>query len=287
MHDKIGIIQVRGLGDAIIAMPIAEYYAKLGADVVFALDGRWTESFAEAFPFCKFLPVPYDIFKPELGIHNRYWFEYSYEQLINSGCTPESVFSFPYHESHTITRQDFPVELRQEFYNKIKHRFHSARQFRGLEMNIHHHLKFDQYKYYIADVPFTQKWTLAPVRNMQREMDLTQRVSDGSGRPYVIAHLEGSDIKIDPEGIDMVPFKEKYGDDVQLLVIDPSITTNLFDWLSLIENAVAIVTVDSVFANLVDQCCLLHEDKNFILRSPMPMTPVLGFNWNYGTLLAQ
>jgi len=52
------------------------------------------------------------------------------------------------------------------------------------------------------------------------------------------------------------------------------------DWLGVIEGAQSLIMVDSVYANLVDQLGL-GDDRYFIQRSHVGLTPVLGQHWTW------
>lgn len=57
-------------------------------------------------------------------------------------------------------------------------------------------------------------------------------------------------------------------------------TDCIFDWLKIIEGAESLVMVDSVFSNLVDQMNL-GQDRYFIPRSHIGLTPVQGQDWTW------
>jgi len=135
------------------------------------------------------------------------------------------------------------------------------------------HTKFDQYKYFKAGVPFLEKWKLAECisRDLNKEQDLYHRLVTNPN--YVVVHLEGSDHRAawDPT---MVPT------DWQIIEITPTITNNVFDWLTILEKAQSLIMVDSVFANIIDQMSI-GDDRYFIPRSHIGLTPVLGNHWTW------
>lgn len=60
------------------------------------------------------------------------------------------------------------------------------------------------------------------------------------------------------------------------------VTDNIFDWLKILENAKALVLIDSAVANLVEQLKIgSNVPKYFGVRSEAPYTPVLLGNWQY------
>ena len=134
------------------------------------------------------------------------------------------------------------------------------------------HTKFDQYKYIQARVPFKNKWLLDEciVRNNEREQALYDRLVTNVN--YVVVHIHGSDYTADVD-LSIVP------DDWQIIEIDAQ-TDSIFDWLLILVNAQSLIMVDSVFANLVDQMNI-GDDRYFIPRSHIGLTPVLGNAWTW------
>lgn len=131
--------------------------------------------------------------------------------------------------------------------------------------------KFDEFKYTKASVPFNKKWTLDKciTRNHERETALYQQVVK---QPlYYVTHTQGSSFKADPD-LSSIP------SEWQRVEITEGITDNIFDWLTILEKAQALVLIDSVFANLCDQLDI-QTDKYWIPRSHIHLTPVLGSNW--------
>lgn len=272
MSRKIGIIQVRGIGDAIIALPIAEYYSKMpDTEVFFALDDRFNDSFQYAAPYCTFIPVPFSSFNPEHGISNEYWYETPKKLLEEAGCT--EIISFPFHETHLLS--DTPKEQHSlpEFQQLIK-RLLGPYEGRVTNLGLYKHLKFDEYKYATAQVPFENKWNLNIRRNPLREGEFYHSIVKQLGKKNVVCHLEGSDMKINSSNFNFNP------DEYNMIDVVAGKTDNIFDWLRVFENADIIITLDSLFANLVEQLQFTNN-KFFIKRSSIFMTPVLKTKWNY------
>jgi hypothetical protein len=158
---KIGLIQTRGLGDIIIAAPIAQFFMETGHNVVWPVDSRFTLSLAAAFPEINFLPI--DI-QEQGGTTAGYFYDKPLSLLSAGNC--DQVFCL---------------------YSYLT----------GLEVNnkkLYKSLKFDEYKYAITGVPFDRKWTLKITRNTQREQDL--RNSLQIGRKHVVVHEQGSDFHL-------------------------------------------------------------------------------------------
>ena len=57
MGERIGLIQTRGIGDIIIALPIADHFLERGAEVYWPIDEAFLPAFAAAKPQVHFLPV--------------------------------------------------------------------------------------------------------------------------------------------------------------------------------------------------------------------------------------
>jgi hypothetical protein len=235
---KIGIIQTRGLGDIIIAAPIAQYYQEQGHTVYWPVDSRFINSVQNAFPDINFLSVNHQI---NGGNTYDYFIGNPLGQLTELGC--DQIFTL---------------------YSYLS----------GLKVvneKLAHSLKFDEYKYAIAQVPFIRKWNLRVNRDLKREAELKDKL--GIHKPYVLIHEEGSNFKL----------KIELPDDVtnRLQVIHlTSITDNPFDWLGVIEQASMLVFVDSCFSNLADQMNFC-ADKYLMLRSDIRATPVFKNGWKY------
>jgi hypothetical protein len=236
---RVGLIQTRGIGDIIIALPIAQYYIAKGYEVVWPIDARFTASFAHAGAGINFQPVaPDSNDSKDIGSY-RYFYQEPMQILQEHKCDAIYVLY--------SRLGDFP--LVNERYSQC--------------------LKFDEYKYAVAKVPFSQKWKLRVTRDTDREVALLRRVA--TKKPYAVLHLEGSSYSADQailapllNGLDAICIKQE--------------TDNIFDWLRVIEKASRLIMVDSCFSNLVEQLNLTNE-KFLILRSLAPLTPVYMNNW--------
>lgn len=236
MTKKLGIIQSRGLGDLVIALPIAGHYHKEGWEIYWPILEEFMPSMTKAAPWVKWIPLPYDA-------PGRYFWDIPMERLKN-----------------------FRVDETLCLYQHLTgHPFKDEKYFQAT--------KFDQYKYLKAEVPFKEKWNLAPyiTRDPVKEQELYDLVVQNS--EYVVVHLEGSDHKasfdasIIPEGW-------------QTIEIKPIAGYTVFDWLKVLEGAQSLVMVDSVYANLVDQLDI-GDDRYFIQRSHVGLTPVQGGHWTW------
>jgi hypothetical protein len=130
--------------------------------------------------------------------------------------------------------------------------------------------KFDEFKYSKAGVPFLRKWTLAEciTRNPEREKNLYDKLV--KSEKYAVIHSEGSTFSFRPD-------TSSFPEDWQQIEITEQ-TDCIFDWLKIIEGAEAVVMIDSVFSNMVDQL-KIEGDKYWLPRSHIHLTPVLGTEW--------
>jgi len=142
------------------------------------------------------------------------------------------------------------------------HNFHDEKYFQ--------YTKFDQYKYIQAGVPFLNKWKLSEyiLRDLDREQTLYNQLVTNEN--YVVVHRKGSDFEAQVD-LSIIP------DEWQIIEIQEQ-TDCIFDWITILQNAQSLIMVDSVFSNLVDQLAL-GEDRYFIQRSHIGLTPVHGQHW--------
>ena len=152
---RIGLIQSGGIGDIIIALPIAKRFADQGHEVLWPIYDDCIEAFGAAAPYVRFLPL-----KGRAGI---WMYPKPLALLKERGCD-RIIPLASYIGGH-------PELLASPKLASI--------------------MKFDQYKYAITNVPFREKWNLQIVRNKQREDELFRQVAPHGD--YVICHLQGSD----------------------------------------------------------------------------------------------
>jgi hypothetical protein len=233
MRQKLGLVQSRGIGDIIIALPIAKYYSDRGCDVFWPIDQRFERSFRQAVDYVHFIPFKFEA-NAQGFIHNPM------ELLKKAGCE-RCVALYSYISGSNIANQAF---------------FNS--------------LKFDEYKYAVAGVPFREKWNLSLHREPEREQRLYNELV--TQEDYVVVHQQGSNFKAKFN----VPAKYKQS---QVIEISEK-SDNIFDWLGILEKARLLIMIDSCFSNLVEQLGFENE-KIFALRSDVRFTPVLRSNWRY------
>lgn len=235
---KIGLIQTRGIGDIIIAAPIAQFYIAQGCEVFWPVDGRFYAFVQAAFPEINFLPVdPAVTGDTSLA----YWYTNPLAQLTARGCSNiYPLYSY-------LSGLDLP--------NK----------------KLAHSLKFDEYKYAVAGVPFEQKWKLQVARDSLREQALYLKL--GITGKYALLHEQGSNFSLTIElPVDILATHQ--------VVRIGEISNNPFDWLGVIEGASMFACVDSCFANLAEQLDLCKR-KFLFLRSDIRNTPVFKNGWQF------
>ena len=238
MGIKRGIIQSRGLGDILIALPIARYYYEQGDEIVWPICDDFYGS-VKAIDWITWVPMKQD----PAGAHFM-------EQPLKI---------FKYHD----------VDVNEALY--LYHYLNTLPELTDPELfNI---LKFDQYKYQVAGVPFKLKWTLGDIvpRDVAREEALRLRVNPPAR--YAVAHLTGSSAKVD---VQLINFLDPA---VKVINVDDYLTDSIFDWRALLEGAEAVVCLDSAMSNMVDQLGIRGPELYWIRRSPWDLTPVMGLNW--------
>jgi hypothetical protein len=167
MAKRLGIIQSRGLGDIIIALPIAGHYHDQGWEVYWPVLESFVPTLEKNIPWVKWVPVPYD--RP-----GRYFYDIPMERLRNFKC--DEILPLYQH----LTGHNFADEKCFQF------------------------TKFDQYKYIRAGIPFLKKWDLARyiTRDPEREQALYDQLV--TNPEYVVVHRRGSDFEAEVD-LSIVP----------------------------------------------------------------------------------
>lgn len=181
---SIGIIQSRGLGDIVIALPIARYYHDQGYKVYWPLCEEFLPSFRDTAAWIHWIPVPTDS-------RGDFFYNEPVRRLKNLGCT-EIIPLYQSLSSHP--------EFSQANWFQIQ--------------------KFDEYKYTRAGVPFLHKWRLNEciTRNHEREQKLFDKVVSDS--KYYVTHLTGSSFTA-PVDLSGVP--ESWGQQVNITAVTDQI----------------------------------------------------------------
>jgi hypothetical protein len=216
---RIGLVQTRGIGDIIIALPIAAEFARRGDAVLWPVDARFLEYLKPAAPFVDFIPVPplqdQDPLDYLLHVPNA--------ELRARRCDVIHVL-------YNALGKDEDARLQNIKYAQ--------------------HLKFDEYKYAVTGVPFDEKWKLKIVRDPAREARLFESL--GIRRPYVCVHRQGS------KGAAQVALPAEWERDFQIVEVGER-SASPFDWIATLERADKLVLIDSCFSNLVEQLNLPNE----------------------------
>jgi len=234
---RIGFIQTRGLGDIIIALPIAAAFARRGDTVCWPVDAQFVPFLQFAAPAVQFIPVP------ELPDPRDHYLTLPQEELRRRECDQIYVL-------YSAVQGDDSALQRKELAS---------------------YLKFDEYKYAVTGVPFSEKWTLKIERDEKRERRLFESL--GVRRKFVCIHRRGTQVAANFQ----VP--AQWQRDYDIVELDER-TDSPFDWITTLEKAAILVCIDSCFANLVEQLNLPNE-KHLILRNPNPFTPVFKNGWQF------
>jgi hypothetical protein len=233
---RLGIVQSRGIGDIIIALPIARHYYAQGYEIFWPICKEFLSHVKNHASWINWITVVQDSY-------GHFFYDSPMAELQSVGCT-DIISLYQSLSGH-------PEFDQQPWY-----------QITG----------FDQYKYHVANVPFLTKWQLdlCIQRDLSREHDLYKRIVKNP--EYILYHVQGSNYRAP---IDLTNVPQNWQ---QIEITD--ITDCIFDWLTVIEKAQAVICVDSVFANLIDQMQLTDKtDCYWIPRNHIHLTPVLGGQW--------
>ncbi len=243
---KIGLIQTDRIGDLIIALPIAHWFLNRGHEVLWPINETYLDFMRLAAPEIEFIGIP----TLEHCAVPEYYLHHPLSRLLAAGCDP-IVCLYSYLAGSNAINQTLAKSL-----------------------------KFDEYKYAVAGVPFSEKWTLSSClrRDHHREQALHDRLELAGD--YICVHTTGSTVQAE----NAVP--SEWREQFQIVEIS-DLTGNPFDWLYTLENASKRLLLDSAFANLTEQMNLAGENY-LILRSEVAFTPVFRNSWTFmATLLPQ
>ncbi len=237
---RIGIIQPGGIGDIIISLPIAKFYFDRGFEVFFPIDKRYLPSFINAVSYVNFISLENTkTIDDVIAIPTKI--------LSSLGCTIFNLLSY--------------ISTNPELVTNSK---------------LARYLKFDQYKYAIANVPFREKWNLVINRDMAREKEFFNFVVGESDQEYSLVQLNASEVGVSIDQIKTLIRTDK-------IIQINNVSDNIFDWLTVIENAKELILIESCFSNLVDQLNL-NISKTLILKAEGLYNPVLNGEWRYASL---
>ena len=236
---KRGIIQSRGLGDILIALPIAWHYHQRGDEIHWPICQEFLPSFVEAAPWVHWHGIATDS-------RGEFFVEAPMRVFKANGVESQGIM-YLYHYLNTQPQMTNP-----ELFNI---------------------LKFDQYKYAVADVPFKTKWDLAQCVTRDPAAELAFKQSLDLPERYNVVHLKGSSMEVEVKAVGSIL------DPAVPVVEITEISNSIWDWLAVIEGAENVVCIDSVFANLIDQMGVAGPKLYWIRRSSWDLTPVLGLPW--------
>jgi hypothetical protein len=238
-----GIIQSRGLGDIIIALPIARHYYDRGEEIVWPICEEFYSSVKNHVPWVNWVSI-------ETDKKGRFFLDRPLEVFREWGVDADEAL-YLYQYLNTVPELTDP-----EMFNI---------------------LKFDQYKYQTAGVAFRNKWELGRciTRINAGELALKDRLEAAGllGKRYCVCHLTGSSARVDQSIITWLDPA------VKIINVDLYKTSSIFDWIGVIEGAEAVVCLDSAIANMVDQLNITGPELYWIRRSAWDLTPVLGNSW--------
>jgi hypothetical protein len=209
---KLGIIQSRGLGDIIIALPIAKHYADQGYEVYWPVCQQFWASVKDTAPWVKWIPIPEDS-------RGDFFYTEPMKRLKAFKCDETMCL----YQSLNVA-----PELSEVPWFQIQ--------------------KFDEFKYTKAGVSFLKKWTLKDciTRNSEREQKLYDRIV--KQEQYAVIHSEGSTYKFRPDTSSLPPEWQqieltsatdnvfdwlKILEGAQALIMLDSVFSNLVDMLDL------------------------------------------------------
>lgn len=215
VRDRIGIIQSRGLGDIVIALPIAWHYHTLeNSDIYWPICEEFVASFRESAPWVNWIGIPTD---PQ----GEFFLKTPLSALANVGIGEDKILYLYQYLSSDPQRTD---------------------------PDLFAMCKFDQYKYAIANVPFIKKWELKKciTRNPEREKQLFDSVVKQDR--YMVYQGRASDVAyeidlstIDPavQRIEITELTDNIFDwllvleGAETLILIDSVFANLIDQLGL------------------------------------------------------
>jgi hypothetical protein len=229
------------MGDIIIAAPIAIYWLERGHEVFWPIDSEFLEAFSYALPGIQFLPVDKNL----TGINTAEFFVEMPKRILNHLRCEQIHTLYSY-----LTSFDFG-------HNELSEA-----------------VSFDNYKYAVTGVPFTEKWKLKVRRNALREAELFRQLQLTPDEEYVVCHEQGT-----VYSHDFSEDCEQFAPGKRVIRMKP-VTSNFLDWLGVLECCQSFFTVNSVYSNVVDQLSMPCT-KYMKLQTPARWTPILLNEWKY------
>lgn len=239
MQKILYILQPGRLGDIIISLPIAKWYADNGYQIIWPVMNYCHSNVADYINYVKFYPVSDE---PALAMADAKKIIHTHESYAKAQVqlTLKFAFRFPF------TRDETKLFEEQS-------------------------LPFDEYRYQIANVPFYEKWNLAIKRNYEKEEKVLKYAKDVKGGVFSLAHLCGS------HHVARFTETSKYTQEVPVPIVE--VTTSIFDWIGALEQSQSIWMVDSCISNLVNQLRLQNTKYYQKENDDSKLYPVLRGTW--------
>lgn len=212
-QQKIGFIQSRGLGDIIIALPIAREYTKRGYEVFWPVCEPFYQQMSRVAPWVRWISVPVDD-------RGDFFYTNPKAQLEALGVR-EELWLYQYLSSH-------PEKTNRSHFAQFK---------------------FDQYKYAAAGVPFSKKWELGECLELDPAAQDRLYKEEVRHERYMVYQNHASDMSYDidltivEEGVQCIELREIEGysvfdwikiiDGAETVILIDSVFANLIDQLDL------------------------------------------------------
>ena len=208
---RLGIIQPGKIGDIIICLPIAKWYADRGYEVIWPVDKNILVNFLGYIDYVKFVPIDFNCV-----LAHQVCFTYNCNTVL------DLAFSIPGANQHNTDSY-----LKQNDFS------------------------FDEYKYYLANVPFEEKWNLSFERNLANEDKVLESLGTDN---FVLVQENSSDYK-----------RHLHFQDNDVKRVDINYNFNsVLDWVGALEKAEQLILIESCFSNLVDQL-KIQSNQNILL----------------------
>jgi hypothetical protein len=149
---RLGIIQPGRIGDIIICLPIAKWYADKGYEIIWPIENGYVPHFAGYIDYVTFVGI--DSLDCNVA-----------RSVVAHECNTIIDLSITFPNSHPGN---------DAFFFSNRSRMH-----------------FDEMKYLFANVPFEEKWNLHISRNKAEESKLEDKISNLSA-PFTLVHTMGS-----------------------------------------------------------------------------------------------
>lgn len=243
---KLGIIRPCKIGDLIISLPIGKYYHDKGYEVLWPIMSNYYEMFNEvAGHYIKFIPI-LDSFRFAISIAKENLKHNKADEILNL----------------SFNVGNFSDE------NSIKYKKSN--------------LRFDEFVYKLAEVPFEYKWNLEIKRNIAAENEFFKKKIKES--KYSVGHFDVEYNKYGwAKGISTrqgyYNLCKKYAPNNLIEILPDKEFPSLFYWIKILQKAEKLFLIDSSAANLVEGLNLDNQ-KYFLLRSIEKDSPILKNKWH-------